>query len=41
LGYLNTKLPVEKIKERMDHFKDEAKQLIEIRKSGNLPDDKI
>ena len=30
----------EKIKERMDYFKDQAKQLIEIRKSGHLPDDK-
>jgi hypothetical protein len=40
-GYLNTKLPEEKIKERMDYFKDQAKQLMEIRKSGHLPGDKM
>jgi len=40
LGYLNTKLPEEKIKERMDYFKDQAKQLMEIWKSGHLPADK-
>jgi hypothetical protein len=32
LGYLNTKLPEEEIEERLDHFKDQAKQLMEIRK---------
>ena len=41
LGYLYSKQPEEKIKERMDYFKDQAKQLMEIRKSGHLPDDKI
>jgi len=41
VGYLNTALPEGKIKERMDHFKDQAKQLMEIRKSGRLPDDEI
>lgn len=33
----NTKLPEEKIKERMDYFKDQAKQLVELRKSSHLP----
>ena len=37
LGYLNTKLPEEEIEERLDHFKDQAKQLMEIRRSGHLP----
>ena len=41
LGYLFSKLPEEKIKERMDYFKDQAKQLMKIRESGHLPDDKI
>jgi len=36
----NSKVPKKKIKERMDYFKDQAKQLMEIRKSGPLPDDK-
>jgi hypothetical protein len=40
LGYLNTKLPEEKIEERVDHFKDQAKQLMEIRRSGHLPVDR-
>jgi hypothetical protein len=35
------KLPEEEIKERMDYFRDQAKDLIEIRKSGHLPEDKI
>jgi hypothetical protein len=35
LGYLNTKLPEEKIKERMDYFKEQAKQLMVIRSSSN------
>lgn len=39
LGYLNTKLPEKNRKEQMDHFKDQAKDLIEIRKSGHLPDE--
>jgi hypothetical protein len=34
----NTKLPEEKIKERMDYFKDQAKQLVEMRKSGHYPE---
>jgi hypothetical protein len=38
LGYLNTKVPEEKIKERMDYFKDQARQLMEIRKFGHPPD---
>ena len=37
LGYLYTKLPEEKIKKRMDHFKEQAKQLMELRKSSHLP----
>jgi len=41
VGYLNTKLPEEKIKERMDYFKEQAKQLMEMKKSGHLPDKKI
>ncbi len=41
LGYLNTTLPEEKIKEQMDYFRDQAKQLIEIRKNTHLSDDKI
>jgi len=40
LGYLNTKLPEEKIKERMECFKNQARQLMEIRKSGHLPVDR-
>jgi hypothetical protein len=40
-GYLYSKLPEEKIKERMDYFKDQVKQLMEIRKSGNLSENKI
>jgi len=31
MGHLYTKLPKNKIKERMDHFKELAKQLIKIR----------
>jgi hypothetical protein len=41
LGYLYSKLPEDKIKERMDYFKDQANQLMGIRKSGHLPDNKI
>ncbi len=37
LGYLNTKLPEEEIEERLDHFKDQAKQLMETKRSGHLP----
>jgi len=37
---INTKLPEDKIKERMDHFKDQAKQWMEIKKSGRFSDDK-
>ena len=36
-GYLYTKLPEKNRKEHMDHFKNQAKDLIEIRKSGHLP----
>jgi len=39
-GYLHSKQPEEKIKERMDHFKDQAKQLMRIRESGHPSDDK-
>ena len=41
LGYLYAKVPEEKIKERMDHFKELAQQLIIIRKSGHLRVKKI
>ncbi len=41
LGYLYTKLPKKKIMERMDYFKDQAKQLMEIREAGHFPDKKI
>ena len=34
LGYLYSKLPREKIKMRMDCFKTQARQLIELRKSS-------
>ena len=34
VGYLYAKVPRKKIKERMDYFKDQARQLMEIRKSG-------
>ena len=37
LGYLYSKLPKKKIKERMDYFKDQAQQLMKIRKSGHRP----
>ncbi len=40
VGYLNTALPEEEIKERMDHFKDQVEQLMKIRKSGHLSEDK-
>jgi len=33
----NSKLPKKKIKERMDHFEEQANQLMKIRKSGHLP----
>jgi len=39
LGYLNTKLPEKNRKEQMEYFKKQAKDLMEIRKSGHLPDD--
>jgi hypothetical protein len=35
LGYQNTKLPEKNRKEQMDHFKDQAKDLLEIRSSSN------
>ncbi|OGP88645.1 MAG: hypothetical protein A2157_16450 [Deltaproteobacteria bacterium RBG_16_47_11] len=35
LGYLNTKLPEKNRKEQMDHFKDQAKDLMEIRSSSD------
>jgi len=38
--YLYSKLPMEKIKMRMDYFKDQAKQLMKIRKSSHLPVDR-
>jgi hypothetical protein len=41
LGYLYTKLPKNKIKERMDYFKDQANQLMKIRTSGRSPARKI
>jgi hypothetical protein len=41
VGYLYTKLPKKKIKERMDHFKEQAQQLMEIRKSGHRSGKKI
>lgn len=41
LGYLNSKLPEEEIEDRLDHFKDQANQLMEIRRSGHLPVDRI
>jgi hypothetical protein len=41
VGYLNTALPEEEIKERMAYFRDQAKQLMEIRKAGHLPADRI
>ncbi len=41
LGYLYTKQPKKTIKERMDHFKDLAQQLMKIRESGRRPDKKI
>lgn len=34
LGYLNTKLPEKNRKEQMDHFRDQAKELMEIRRSS-------
>ncbi len=37
LGYLYSKLPRKKIKERMDYFKDQARQLMEIREPGDRP----
>jgi hypothetical protein len=40
LGYLYSKLPKKKIKERMDYFRGQAKQLMEIRKSGHLSEDR-
>ena len=41
LGYLYSKLPKKKITERMDYFKDQANQLMKIRKSGHRPGKKI
>jgi hypothetical protein len=41
LGYLNTRLPEKNRKEQMDRFKDQTKDLMGIRKSGHLPDNKI
>ncbi len=41
LGYLYSKLPRKKIKERMDYFKDQANQLMKIRESGQLSNKKI
>jgi hypothetical protein len=41
LGYLYAKQPRQKIKERMDYFKDQAQQLMKIRKSGHRPGKKI
>ena len=41
LGYLNTKLPEKNRKEQMDHFKKQAEDLMEIRRSGHLPDNRI
>ncbi len=41
VGYLNTVMPEEEIKERMAYFRDQAKQLMEIRKSGHLSEDKV
>ena len=40
LGYLYTKQPKKKIKERTDYFKDQARQLMELKKSGHLPENK-
>jgi len=37
----NSKLPKKKIWERMDYFKDQANQLMKIRKSGHRPARKI
>jgi len=36
MGYLYTKLPEKRIRERMDYFKELANELIKIRKSGSL-----
>jgi len=41
LGYLYTKQSKKRIKERMDYFKDQARQLMEIRKSGHPANKKI
>lgn len=41
LGYLNTKLPEKNRKEQMDHFKKQAEDLMGIRRSGHLPDNRI
>ena len=37
LDYLHTKQPREKIKDRMDYFKDPVQQLMKIRKLGHRP----
>jgi hypothetical protein len=39
LGYLYSKLPERKIKQRMDYFRDQVEQLI-VMKSGHLPNNK-
>jgi hypothetical protein len=41
LGYLYSKLPKKRIKERMDYFRDQAGQLMKIRKSGHRPAKRI
>ncbi len=41
LGYLFSKLPKKKLKERMDYFKDQARQLMKIRESGHRADKKV
>ena len=41
VGYLNSTLPEEKIKEQMNYFRDQAKQLMEIRKSSHLSEDTV
>ena len=39
LGYLYSKLPEETIKERMDYFRDQGRDLMELKRTGRLPED--
>jgi hypothetical protein len=37
MRFSDGKLPKKKIRERMDYFKEQAQQLMKIRKSGHRP----